>query len=105
MTAITHPHAHPSHANPLHLQQIQRVVGETGVELTLRLLEINGYALWVRMLECEGCEAVSHKALELVKQYPHLRRAKDRKGRLAVEELAPKAMNDMISALFCWHGR
>ena len=87
------------------MQQIQRVVEEMGVEPTLHLLEINGYALWVRMLECKGSQAVSHKALQLVKQHPHLRRAKDRKGRLAVEELAPKAMNDTISALFCWHGR
>ena len=86
------------------MQQIQRVVEEMGVEPTLHLLEINGYALWVRMLECEGSQAVSHKALQLVKQHPHLRRAKDRLGRVAMD-LASEAMKDMIAALFCWHGR
>ena len=74
------------------------------MEPTLQLVEINGYALWVRMLECEGSEAVSHKALQLVKRHPHLRQAKDRLCRL-VEGLAPKEMKDMIAALFCWHGR
>ena len=71
---------------------------------TLQLVEANDNAVWVRMLEYEGSEAVSHKALQLVKRHPHLRQAKDRLGRL-VEGLAPKAMKDMIAALFCWHGR
>ena len=71
---------------------------------TSQLVEANDNAVWARMLEYEGSEAVSHKALQLVKRHPHLRQAKDRLGRL-VEGLAPKAMKDMIAALFCWHGR
>ena len=71
---------------------------------TLHFVGANDNAVWVRMLEYEGSEAVSHKALQLVKRHPHLRQAKDRLGRL-VEGLAPKEMKDMIAALFCWHGR
>ena len=49
-------------------------------------------------------EAMARKVLELVAQHPHLRFAKDDKGRGALE-LAPQQMRDMINALFSWHGR
>lgn len=94
----------PFHYFLQHVQGMKHLIVELNVDIPFMRLEQRKYKLWTRILEHEGSEAMTTKAVELVSRYPQLRHAKDHKGRAALE-LASQDLKDKIVSLFCYYGR
>lgn len=86
------------------VKEIKRLLLELNIQFSLANLESMKNWLWIRILMFEGSDEMTEKAIEIVNQNPHLRQAKDDKGRVVLE-LVPKDLKDRIISLFSWHGR